>query len=233
MKTTAKEAKETTVFVFNYKGEIEKTNLFDHVMQSNDETTSPRGVEPIKFYEEVGDYFRYKQTGEDVDPEDEDVKGSDIEEYSIFFVYKWYFGKKKEQARFETEEEAEQYLFEWVYDYDFQTDVQRSTMYFFTEEEAEEDMAEMEGLSVDVWRSIERKRKLVEEVKEVRRYAERKEKEKRLNDLANIYAKDIELIHGENRKETQTRISQQLGRIEKDVFWRVINIVRAKQGKLA
>jgi len=233
MKTTAKEARETTVFVRDYNGAIEETNLYEHIMRSNNETTSPVGVMPIKFYEEIDGYYRHKETGEDIDLNDDSVESKDIERYSLFIVYKWYFQKKQEVARFETEEEAENYLFEWVYDYDFQTDDQRSTQWFDTFEEAEEDLAEMEGLDVDVWRSIERKRKLVEECNKSRRTIERRVKEKRLNDLANIYAKDIQLIPGENRKETQTRISKQLGRIEKDVFWRVINIVRANQGKLA
>jgi len=229
MKTTAKEAKETTIFVLNYKNEIEETNLYDHVMRSNNETTSPRGVEPIKFYEEVGDNWRYKETKQDVDPEDEDVKGSDIEEYSLFIVYKWYFGKKQEQARFESEEEAEQYLFEWVYDYDFQTDDQRSTHWFDTFEEAEEELAEKQGLDVEVYRSIERKRLIVEEARATKRAAEREVKEKRLNDLANIYSEGVPTIKGESKQETQTRVSKILGRIESDVFWRVISKVRARQ----
>lgn len=49
------------------------------------------------------------------------------------------------------------------------------------------------------------------------------------NDLAIAYANTIPLVNGETKQETQTRISKQLGRIEKDVFWRVVQIVRSKQ----
>lgn len=230
MKTTAKEARETTVFVRDFNGEIEETNLYDHVMRSNNETTSPRGVMPIKFYEEVDGYYRNKETGEDVDiHEEDDIDMKNIEPYSLFIVYKWYFQKKQEVARFETEEEADNYLFEWVYDYDFQKDDQRSTQYFYTLEDIEEDEAEMMCLNVEAYRSVKRKGEFVKEQRALKAQKEREEINISRHNLAIAYANTIPLVNGETKQETQTRISKLLGRIEKDVFWRVVQIVRSRQ----
>ena len=43
---TQKEAKNTEIFIINDEGNVEKTTLYEHVMESQEETTSPRGVEP-------------------------------------------------------------------------------------------------------------------------------------------------------------------------------------------
>lgn len=41
------------VYVINHDNEVEKTNLYDHVMESREETTTPKGVAPKYFVEKV------------------------------------------------------------------------------------------------------------------------------------------------------------------------------------
>lgn len=53
------EALNQTVFHFNNENEIEETTLYAHIMESEDQTTTPRGVGPrihIRENEEDGTY---------------------------------------------------------------------------------------------------------------------------------------------------------------------------------
>lgn len=115
------EAQSKTVFVFNYQGEIEETNLYDHIMESKDETTSPVGV--------MGRLHIRHEDGHISHVHNDEGK------YEV-----WTWGPSGNNPRFigvfETEEEAEEYLFDMIYSYDFMEDDQRDTSYFDTYEEA-------------------------------------------------------------------------------------------------
>ena len=141
------EAKETIIY-FVKNNEVEESNLYDFVMESVDETTSPRGVEPRLFYEEIkqisyiSNVDNTKISEYDYELLDNektinfDYFGEEILEYRI---YSWgCTGNKKTSVgvSFETEEEAEDYLFNRVYDYDFQGDCNRSTYYHNSEGDA-------------------------------------------------------------------------------------------------
>lgn len=208
------EAKDTTVFEIE-NGEVKEVNLYEKMQRSIDETTSPRGVEPRYFMEEVFEF-------------DEDT-GEDTDVIAGYYIYKWYFGRKKSVCdELLTEEEAEEKLFEFL-EVDFENDWDNSCNMFFTFEEAEQIEAERMSVDLEVYRSIKRKEVAVKELRKKKAQEEREAINFSRHNLAITYANTIPLIHGETKQETQTRISKQLGRIEKDVFWRVVQIVRSKQ----
>ncbi len=120
---TILEAKAQEIFTIVEKRgggfEIEKTDLFSHVMESEDITTTPRGVAPRFFVEEDSEAFTISTWG---------LRGNNY---------------KRGTMRFETETEAEDYLFNMVFNEDFMNDDQRSTQYFETQEEAQEYLNEI------------------------------------------------------------------------------------------
>ena len=79
---TVEGAKATIVFVFlDYEnGEIVETTLYDHVMESVDKTTTPRGVGPRYFIEEV----EIELFGDDYD--DKDALESYIRRMDLLFM---------------------------------------------------------------------------------------------------------------------------------------------------
>jgi hypothetical protein len=136
---TVKEAKEKEIFVIvqtdieysnymvgkkqfsriskcNFK--IEKTNLYSHVMESCDETTTPRGVAPRL-------HSRYNEETNQWELWSWGISGNNPVNYNVSF---------------DTEEEIENELFRLVYEFDFVDDDQRDTMFFETEEEAEAEL---------------------------------------------------------------------------------------------
>ncbi len=110
---TVKEAKDTTIFTI-VNGEVVKNNLYDFVMESVDETTSPRGVEPR-------------------------IHVRPDEDAGTFEVWTW--GVRGNNPvylmSFNTKEEAEDWVFERVFEFDFLEDDQRDISYFDTPEEAQ------------------------------------------------------------------------------------------------
>lgn len=121
---SVKEAKETTVYVINYKGEVEKTNLYDHVMESADKTTSPRGVMTRIFVE----------------------RHDDFEVKEAWAVKSWGTGGRGPAQiidTFDNEEEARDDWFTRIYNFDFMQDDQRDTNYYSTRKEAEKHIAEL------------------------------------------------------------------------------------------
>lgn len=117
---TTQQTRNTKVFVINYKNEVEETTLYDHVMESAEETTSPRGVMRKVFVEEV-------DNGETI----------------VFELRKWEAnGRARTIDTYSTEEEAANELYTRTYRYDFMTDDQRDTMYWNTREEAEAELNE-------------------------------------------------------------------------------------------
>lgn len=126
--TTVKEAKEISIFIIE-DGEVVETNLYDHVMGSVDETTSPVGVMP-RFHIRHGEMF-YST----------DLHGrlrTTINKEGKFEVWSW--GVLGNNPRFieefETEEQAEDWLFQRVFEVDFMQDDQRDTSYYHSKDEA-------------------------------------------------------------------------------------------------
>lgn len=118
---SAQQARNTKVFVINnYKNEVEETTLYDHVMESAEEATSPRGVEHKMFVKEV-----------------------DNSEAIVFELRKWEAnGRARTIDTYDTEAEAEDEKYTRTYNYDFLPDDQRDTMYFNTREEADAELKE-------------------------------------------------------------------------------------------
>lgn len=99
---------------------IEAESLYDFIMKSVDETTSPRGVEARL-------HIRHN------------------EEDNAFEIWSWGVGgnhPKFTGIQSEIEEEMQQCLFQMIYDFDFLQDDQRDTCYYGSMEEAEAAMAE-------------------------------------------------------------------------------------------
>lgn len=119
---TAKQAQEKQVFVINYRGLIEKTSLFEHVMESATEVTSPRGVAPKLFIEQI------------------EIFGEN--ESETFELRRWEGSKYRVVNSYQTYEEAEQELFETIYEVDYTNDDSRNCNWFETESEALSDLAE-------------------------------------------------------------------------------------------
>ena len=124
MKITTKEARETKIFIINEENEVEETNLLDFVMESAEKTTSPRGVE-MKLHVRKN-------------------KAND-EEHNVH-VWTWgnHGNNPKPIKEFDTEKEAEDFIFQLTHDYDFMPDDQRDTAYYETREDAELDIIERE-----------------------------------------------------------------------------------------
>jgi len=133
---SAAEAKKTTVFVINCKGEIEETTLYDHVMESADRTTSPRGLMPVIFVEET------TIINDDAGDDNEDAWFFE----PVWAVKSWkhmnQFSQPTVIADFATKEEAEDAHYTYIYNDDFQKDDQRDTFFFTTREEAEKMLAD-------------------------------------------------------------------------------------------
>lgn len=108
------EAQKTTIYFVNEDLEVEETTEAEFINQSIDETTSPRGVEPRLHVREN-------------------------EDDNTFEVWTW--GPSGNNAKFiksfEIKEEADEFIFQKTYEYDFMEDDQRDTQYFFNEEEAQ------------------------------------------------------------------------------------------------
>lgn len=121
MTYSAQQARNTPVFVISSEGTIEETNLYDHIAESAEKTTSPRGIMYKLFIEQD-------------------------RESDLWQLKMWGFGGRgpaQVVETFETEEQAEDEWFARTEKYDFARDDQRDTQYFFTREEAEKHRAEL------------------------------------------------------------------------------------------
>lgn len=215
---TIKEAKETKVFVIN-NNEIEETNLYDHIMVSAEETTSPRGVEnKLHVREKYEDVF--------------DQNGELECQNQCFEVWTWGFRGQypKFIERFETPEDAENDIFERTFNYDFENDCNRNTQYFETYDDALETMAEIMGISFETLKSIQHhencKKQILEKRKERLEIA-RNENTQRIFNIAKEYSKMIEKNNNESYRETCQRLSNAIGqKIEKPVFHMAVKLIR-------
>jgi hypothetical protein len=156
-----KQAKETVVFFIN-DGVVDQCTLYDKMLESRDETTTPRGVGPRLFIEKLS-----------VDVDEDDFEDDDNKEQAFhveigyktttkedfeqghrdglyvltyFEIASWGHGGSNYQRlgvdhRFLTEQEAEEELFEYL-EHDFENDWDNSSNIFYTREEAEEILKE-------------------------------------------------------------------------------------------
>jgi hypothetical protein len=258
------EAKETTVFTVEAIGNSvtgtyqvgEKTRTYsrfeiegysvgpineaEFIMQSAEETTSPRGVERKLHIRECE--RQCSCYNDDDDTFDENCEKCYHGTELAYEVWDWGFRGQypSKLDTFETEAEAEDYIFQRVYEYDFLRDDQRDTMYFDNIEEAEDEMieryAELWSVKKDTVISILHHKKIVNEVREQREVEQREKKriaveadKTRVNEIAEVYAKMIEKIVPESYKETAARLSAAIGeRIESSVFHAAVKLIRNK-----
>jgi len=253
---TIKEAQDCKVFIFSdYENcEIEETNLYDHVIQSVDETTTPNGVGPREFIEEVelhydGDehedlkeYIRMRgitfADGHRLSLEDFDHdEKHDTYHLTYYVISTWgvrgnnYRSGDTWGSQYLTEEDAENAIFNRVYEHDFPNDCNRSTTFFDTEEEAIEDWADGNGLDIEVAKSYLRKRDLVKKVREERRvaaWAIQKAKDAEDEKYIETILPGLRKIDGEGYKETSKRLSDALDhQVSGTVFHRTVKKIRA------
>ncbi|HPI43691.1 MAG TPA: hypothetical protein PLH91_00535 [Tenuifilaceae bacterium] len=193
---------------------VSTDNLYDFVMLSIEETTSPRGVEPK---------LHIRENGEDLEV--------------------WTWGTRGQFPKlidsFKTLEDAEDFIFNKTFEYDFSNDNNRSTLYFDTQEEAELEIiqryADNWSVGLEVAKSILKKKKVVDEIKEQREFEEqlriaeqRKINQERINKLAEVYASMIE-PQKETFKETASRLGEVIGeKIEKEVFFTAVKLIRQR-----
>jgi hypothetical protein len=148
---SAQQAKETKIFVINWDNKpepiVEETTLFEHVCESAEETTSPRGIEHKLFIREVtGGIYQLDNSDKLIDQKEYDsLAGSVQEDYTYwgegpiaFELCEWVSGGKVRIIdTYDNEEVANDELYTRTYNYDFMPDDQRDTSFYSTEEEAE------------------------------------------------------------------------------------------------
>lgn len=122
---TAQQARDLNIFVINYHGDIVETSLYDHVTQSVEKITSPRGIWPKLFFEKH-QWLDHS-----------DIDGDKLIE-GFALKYWEHNGRARVVATYLTEEEAENDWFDRIYNFDFMEDDQRDTQFFATKEEAEQ-----------------------------------------------------------------------------------------------
>ena len=168
---TEKEAEKTNVFVINYDtNKIEKVNLAEFILESTDETTTPRGVGPRTFVEKIEIQVERDDLLNDFDcdeNEDEQIKDNfssselffyldsgftNLKDFDlvngtyyldIYTISSWGVGGnnyKKGTEYFLSEENADNELFQRVWKYDFEKDDQRNTMYYMDVEDAQDEL---------------------------------------------------------------------------------------------
>lgn len=155
-----KYAKETNVFVVvpNNKYDdfnIEEISLFEHIMASVDETTSPRGVEGRIHIREI-DGSVYRLLGTDTLINEYDYDNLLESELTFYEYYSettiawelWSWGVNgnhpKKIETFENEEDVEQAWFDTIV-WDFEKDDQRITTYSFDYDNAVMEIADIWG----------------------------------------------------------------------------------------
>jgi hypothetical protein len=141
-----KESKETTVFAIDKDG-VYQVNLYDFIMESAEETTTPHGVDKIDYVRELlGDVYKHENGNLINEYEYNLLEDEDKDNYSFFGeapikweLRKWigHGSKSILSMDYDNEEDAQQALFE-ANIYDFEKDDQRDTSYYLTEGEAKQ-----------------------------------------------------------------------------------------------
>lgn len=193
------------IYFINMNNEIEKTDLHSFIMESADETTTPKGV---------GKRLHVRENDEGT--------------YDL-----WTWGVNGNNPRyletFETKKEVEDEILLMTYNR-FLADDQRDTRYYDTEEEAEQGRIErymgIYSIKEDVAKSIIRKEELLKELYE--KLAEKRAAEE--DEKINYYAALLRFIPGENYKNTCNRLSKEIGeKIESSIFHKAIKMIRKNE----
>lgn len=224
----------------SYDLKIEETNLSDFVMESAEETTTPRGVGRKWHIREVEQQCSCWNEDEDTfDPECKKCfHGTEV----VYQVWDWGFRGQfpKMIESFDYEDDANDFIYDRTYEFEFLTDDQRDTSYFETKDEAfaliVERMAEQWQVSEEVTRSILRKKEIVAAGREKQKleWAKKAEEASKINKerigrIAAEYAALISREENETYKETAARLSQAIGeRIETAVFHAAVTLIRKK-----
>lgn len=229
MKMSAKEAKETIIFAIE-DDQIYSEPLYDFVMKSAEETTSPVGV-MTKLHIRHEDYScSYGKRNA--------VNNSEGL-YEVWIWGPWGNGQTFLDS-FETEEEAEDYIFNRTYEYDFATDDQRDTTFYYTIEEAERELlqrySDLWSVNLEVATQILHHKQIADQIRkdrEIKAKEEAKQAAKvdneRINAIAAEYAKMIQAEAGESYKQTAARLSAAIGeKIEGRVFHAAVKLIRRK-----
>lgn len=153
----------------------------------------------------------------------------------LFYNYEvWYWGvggKASFVSEFETEEEAEDYIFQKTYEYDFQKDDQRDTVFWESYDEAMQELIARiaDSLNVDysVAESIMRRKAMLADLRIKKEAARIAAEAERVNKIAEIYADMISKYENESYKDTAARLSLAIGkRIESKVFHTAVKMIR-------
>ena len=214
----------------------------EFLSQFIEETTSPKGVAPRDFIEEI-EQEEFEDLFDVFLDDDENLAETTvflwdvatnvsvadiIKEYgSIYTISTWGYGGnnyKRGERFFATEEGAENEYYEYV---EIKWQENYCQTYFETEEEmiAEKERIDAEelGVDVEVLRSIQSKQKKIEEIK-LRRYQLQREL---IEKEAETYAQFINKIEEETYKDTCKRLSKALDkRISGAVFHRAVKLIR-------
>ena len=184
MNTTAKEARENVVYVVE-DGKVVETNLYDHVMKSAEETTTPRGVGMVLHIEETT-----ADVWEDVlfDGEEASMLVGQETKYN---VRRWgHCGKGSMLLdTFDTEEDADDYIFQNVYENAFARDDHRNTFYSIYKDAAIAELAESLELDFETVESIMKHEELKVRIIE-KRDAKRREIEEKIKQDKETIVKD-------------------------------------------
>ena len=234
-----KEDLEQDVFYVNYDNEnilnskIEKTSFREFVMESVDETTTPKGVAPR--------FFVDKLTAE----ENEEIWFEDLigyfeikegEEY--FTISSWGIGGNhyhKGESFYSTHEAAELAFFQYVYDRDFLNDDQRDTTYFEEEDEARialfDRIVDILEVSTEVAEHLYRKQQCLENLRLEKALKTLQEEKRRVEILAEAFAKLIE-PQEESYKQTCQRLAKALDfKANRKEFHLAVKLIRKRMGK--
>jgi len=231
-------------FVLNYNCDIAEIPYREYLDDfGSDETTSPRGVEPRLHIREVEGAIYQNEETKDFINEDEynDLEEDEQGDYNYYgettVSYElWSWGVNGNHPHkiesYDTEEEAETALYEHFEWYISEKNWNAPT-FFLTREELIENLAEAKEKSYEVIERYFRIKNAAKEKKELKKIAAQKaaeERKQRVKEIATVYAKLIEKKAPETFKETCTRLSQAIGeKIEKDVFFAAVKLVRDKE----
>jgi len=227
---TAQEAKRKEIFVIEGFEEIKKTNLYDFVMESAEETTSPRGIENCL-------HILPRELdcpNEDCDRHCEICNGTGIR--VIYEVRLWVAQSHSVLVEeFETREEAENQVFQTTFQIDFANDCNRRTDFYEKKEEAESEMiqsyAEVYQIDLITAQSIFRHKECKEKIKVLKTKEKTEENERefqRVKTIAKEYAKLLK-PQRETYDQTCSRLSKAVkGKIENKVFHTAVKMIRSR-----
>lgn len=200
---------QNNVYIINYKGEVEEMTYADYLNEFwSDETTSPNGI---------ANRIHIREN----------------EEEGTFETWTW--GVNGNHPRFlesfETEEEAEVSILEGK-EYEYINGSMNAPAAYDTAEEAEEvrveQCAEAIGVDVEVFVSIDKKAKLVEEKRAQIAIEKRHKQLAEQQEVFSKYSNLISKIETESYKETCNRLAAVLPeKIQGTTFHNIVKFIRS------